>query len=138
MDMDIIKVECNCECPNKNLKSINSLLAYRYVFEDISHKSNFLPQYKDNPSRFTDANGKKKCNYLSLSMFTKIEGAKEKYNQLANSFPNFKKTAGSHIAHGVLNEDDGLITDESFFTHFELYEFENAELQNKFTVSEKL
>lgn len=138
MDMDIIKDECNCECPNKSLNVINSFMAYRYVFEDIYHKSNFLPQFKDDPSRFTDANGKKKCDYLSVSMFAKIEGAKERYHQLANSFPNFKKTAGTHIANGVLNADDGLITNEGCLTHFELYEFENAELQNKFTVSEKL
>ena len=71
-DMDIIKNEHNCDCPNKDLKAISPFEAYRYVFEDINHKSNFLPQLKDNPARFIDDNGKKKCDYLNLSMYSKI------------------------------------------------------------------
>ena len=77
-DMDIIKNEHKCDCPSKDLKAITPFEAYRYVFEDINHKSNFLPQLKDDPARFIDDNGKKKCNYLNLSMYSKIEGAKEK------------------------------------------------------------
>ena len=137
-DMDIIKNEHNCDCPNKDLKAITTFEAYRYVFEDINYKSNFLPQLKDDPARFIDANGKKKCDYLNLSMYSKIEGAKEKYYELANSFPNFKKTAGTHLANGILDAEDGLITEENYSSHFGLYEFENVELKNKFNVIEKL
>lgn len=137
-DMDIIKNEHNCDCPNKDLKAIISFEVYRYVYEDINNKRNFLPQLKDDPVRFIDANGKKKCDYLSLSMYAKIEGAKERYYQLLNSFPNFNKTAGTHLANGVLDAMDGLITDEGYLTHFELYEFQNVELQNKFNIIEKL
>jgi hypothetical protein len=137
-DMDIIKYEYNCDCPNKDLKAIISFEAYRYVYEDINYKSNFIPQLKDDPARFIDDNGKKKCDYLNLSMYTKIECAKERYYQLSNSFPNFKKTAGTHIAKGLLETMDGLITNEGYMTHFELYEFENVELQNKFKIIEKL
>ncbi|QYS91090.1 hypothetical protein JJC04_15010 [Flavobacterium covae] len=71
-------------------------------------------------------------------MYSKIEGAKEKYYELANSFPNFKKTAGTHIANGILDAEDGLITEENYSSHFGLYEFENVELKNKFNVIEKL
>lgn len=137
-DMDIIKSVHNCDCPNKELKAITPFEAYRYVFEDINHKSNFLPQLKDEPARFIDKNGKQKCDYLNLSMFAKIDGAKERYYQLANSFPNFKKTAGTHIANGILDAEDGLITDEGYLTHFGLYEFENVELQNKFKIIQDL
>jgi hypothetical protein len=137
-DMDNIKNDHNCDCPNKDLKAITPFESFRYVFEDINYKSNFLPQLKDDPARFIDANGKKKCDYLNLSMYFKIEGAKERYYQLANSFPNFKKTAGTHIANGVLESTDGLITEEGNLTHFGLYEFENIELQNKFNVIEIL
>jgi hypothetical protein len=137
-DMDNIKNEHKCECPNKDLKAISPFEAYRYVFEDINHKSNFLPQLKDNPARFIDDNGKKKCYYLNLSMYSKIEGAKEKYYQLINTIPNFWKTAGTHIANGVLDAEDGLITEENHISHFELYEFEDVELKNKFNVIEKL
>lgn len=137
-DMDIIKNEHNCDCPRKDLKAIYPFEAYRYVFEDINHKSNFLPQLKDNPARFTDANGKKKCDFLNLSMYSKIEGAKEKYYQLINTSPNFWKTAGTHIANGVLDAEDGLITEENDISHFELYEFEDVELKKKFNIIEKL
>ena len=137
-DMDIIKNEHNCDCPNKELKAINPFESYRYVFEDINHKRNFLPQLKDDPIRFTDANGKKKCDYLNLSMYGKIEGAKERYYQLLNTFQNFNKTAGTHIANGMLDSDDGLITEEGTLSHFELYEFETVELKGKFKILEKL
>lgn len=33
---------------------------------------------------------------------------------------------------------DGLITDEGYLTHFEMYEFQNVELHNKFNIIEKL
>jgi hypothetical protein len=114
------------------------LESYRYAFDDINYKSNFLPQLKDHPARFIDSDGKKKCDFLNLSMYSTIEGAREKYYQLANSFPNFKKTAGTHIANGFLDSEDGLITEEGYLTHFELYEFENVELKNKFKIIEKL
>jgi hypothetical protein len=137
-DMDIIKNDHKCDCPNRELKAITPFESFRYVFEDINYKSNFLPQLKDDPARFIDTDGKKKCDYLNLSMYSKIEGAKERYYQLANSFPNFKKTAGTHIANGILESVDGLITEEGYLTHFGLYEFENIELQNKFNVIEIL
>ena len=71
-------------------------------------------------------------------MYSKIEGAKEKYRQLINTNQNFWKIAGTHISNGILDAEDGLITDENHSSHFELYEFENVELQNKFNIIEKL
>ena len=137
-DMDTIKSDHECDCPGTDLKAIIPFLFYRYVFEDLSHKNNFLPQLKSDPARFIDADGKRKCNYLSLSMYSKIEGAKERYYQLLSSFPNFNKTAGTHIANGEIDAEDGLITKEGANSHFELYEFENVQLQNKFSIVEKL
>lgn len=71
-------------------------------------------------------------------MYSKIKGAKEKYYQLANSCQNIKKTVGTHIANGVLDSEDGLITEEGYLSHFGLYEFENVELKDKFKIIEKL
>lgn len=137
-DMDAIKNEDNCDCPAKELKAIVDFEAYRYVFEDINFKNNFLPQLKSDPSRFIDASGNKKCSYLSLSMYSELQNAKKRYTELANTFKNFSKTVGTHIAKGVLDANDGLITNEDANTHFELYEFEDADLKSKFKILEKI
>ncbi|WP_372772362.1 hypothetical protein [Mangrovibacterium sp.] len=137
-DMKAIREQHNCECPAKHLKAISHMEAYRFVHEDINHKSNFLPQLKDEPARFIDNNGKKKCDYLSLSFFTKAESAKSRFSSLAKTVKNIHKTLGTHIAVGALDSNDGLKTEDCSSNHFDLYEFEEADLKNKFAIIDKL
>lgn len=137
-DMDMIKNQFNCDCPDKDLNLIDNYESFRFVFEDINHKRNFLPQLIDKPTRFLKNNGKTKCNYLNLSMYSKFDKAKERYYQLSNTFPNIGKSIGTHIANGVLDFKDGMVTDEDQTTHFGLYEFADADLKKKFNILEKL
>lgn len=75
---------------------------------------------------------------ITLSMFSNFESSKVKYKVLNNSFKNFNKTAGTHIAKGLLEFEDGMITIENNDNHFELLEYEVVNLQNKFEITEKL
>lgn len=44
------------------------------------------------------------------------------------------KALGDHIARGMINETDGLVSKISENGHFDLHEFEGAELNKKFRV----
>ena len=47
-------------------------------------------------------------------------------------------SVGETLSTGVLDGNDGLITEEGKHTHFDLFEFESCNLSNKFTPIEKL
>jgi hypothetical protein len=135
---DINSISDFCECPRSDYFIFNEKAAFRFVFEDSEHPHNFLPPVKIKPKRYLDKNAIEKCEGLGLSLYGEKYGARQKYDELITNFKNFKKVIGTHIAVGNIKKEDGHITKEDEITHFDMYEFNNVELAQKFQVVEEL
>ncbi len=125
-------------CPPNELTAPNNLRAFRFVFEDSNNVRNHKPPGANNPKRILTEKEQKKCSLFGLSCFKGQEGAKQFFYKLSKHNPKFYKAVGETLSTGVLNDDDGLITEEDENTHFDLFEFESCDLSAKFTPIEKL
>lgn len=135
-DMDSITAD-GCVCP-RDVFAVNQIDSFRFVFDDINHPYNFLPQLKQQPTRFNSKSSSQKCRFLSLSFYSDIINARQQYEALKSNFPNFTKNVGNCIANGVLNSKDGLASEEDIYTHFDFYEFEDTDLKSKFKIIDQL
>ena len=77
---------------------------------------------------------KMKCSGYSLSLFNTLENAITKYAKLQKNMRNIKKTIGDHIALGSIDKTDGYVTEPNKHGHFDLHEFDDVNLKNKFSV----
>ena len=60
------------------------------------------------------------------------------FSEHSRHIPKFYKAVGETLSTGLIDGNDGLITEEGKHTHFDLFEFESCNLSNKFTPIEKL
>lgn len=117
------------------LKSPVNKSALRYVFVS-EHKNNHKPIYIHSPQRMVGKN--LSTSGFALSCFETYEGAIGKYRMLLKNHKNICKSIGNALCSGVLNENDGLISEATGFTHFDLYEFQRCDLSSKFAIIEEL
>lgn len=110
--------------------------AFRYVHAALDDKRNFLPVSRLTPRRKLRLN--EQCVSFALSMYETREQAVKKYAYLRNQHENFQKTAGSHLARGVLMEEDGRGCHYRSDGHFSFFEASTADLALRFTIMEKL
>jgi hypothetical protein len=125
-------------CPPDELTVPNNLQAFRFVFEAHNHINNHKPPGANNPKRVLTTNDQKRCSLYGLSCFKRPDSAKQFFSELIKINPKFNKAVGETLSTGVLDGNDGLITEEGRHTHFDLFEFESCNLSNKFTPIEKL
>jgi len=86
-----------------------------------------------NPKRnFPDPSGQ--CLGYALSLFDSLENAQNRYRDMVKGRPTLRKKLGSHIAEGVIEETDGIISEVNSAGHFSLHEFEGTNLQQKFEI----
>ena len=132
---EIFKIS-NFKCAS-NYKEYNNL-AYRWAFEDIKDKRNFLPR-----ATFTDIPNheqiKNSCGGWSLSLFVTKPQAREALMKQIKKRPNIYKKLGTHIAEGNIDNKDGLFGDHNQETgHFEFMEYQNVDLSLKFRIVEAI
>jgi hypothetical protein len=125
-------------CPPDELTVPNNLQTFRFVFEDPNHTKNHKPPGANKPHRVLTEKDQKKCSLYGLSCFKRPDSAKQFFSELRKINPLFYKAVGETLSSGVLDGNDGLMTEEGRHTHFDLFEFENCNLSNKFTPIEKL
>jgi hypothetical protein len=121
-------------CPPFNFKP-QERRSFRFVFEDLDHKNNFLPVLLIKPERINSpqfSNDEAKCSGYGLSFFNTLESAQKRYLALKKSFRNINKIIGTHIAEGMITKEDGVVSDISPGGHFDLHEYEQVNLRSKF------
>lgn len=124
-------------CPPKNSKSLTQT-AYRFVFEPIDLES-FKPQGFKKPARVANASKPdKKCSLMALSMYTSRQAAISAYEYFANNVPKIKNTIGTHLAEGLISDQDGLQTEPDETSHFDFFEKDGSDIKNKFKIIEQL
>lgn len=126
----------NFKCPPDNYKPLN-IDAYRWVFDDITDKRNFMPQFKSQPKRFNSSNhtDEEKCSFMSLSMFTNQESAKKRFKFfLQQKGENAYKLFGKKIAYKKLTNNDGVNSQIDKNGHFNHHPYSNVDYEKKFDI----
>ena len=127
-------------CKLPSLSVPHNKFACRYVF-DHEHPNNHKPGYIQNPKRvISDAdNNRLRISYYALSCFEVEELAVQQFEDLKNTHKNIGDSIGNALCSGFLEEEDGLITDSNKkTTHFDLYEYCECDLGNKFEIKQRL
>jgi hypothetical protein len=119
-------------------------MAFRFVFGDTYHKNyknNFLLVLIIKPTRKNGRRFKKdssKCQGYALSFFDTLKNAKEKYAEIKKDNPNISEYIGTHIAEGIIEKEEGVVSKTDKKGHFSLHEFEETNLDKKFRVVSSL
>jgi len=124
-------------CPDEIVSTITRP-SYRWCNSPVNHQHNFFP------NRFVDQlKGKARrklkgdkdcCEYCAISFFDTLDNAKDRFM----GFPDrIREMLGyTHVAHGVVEDTDGLTSEPDEYGHFNFFEFDNltVQLQDKFII----
>ena len=136
---DIESINClGICCPPEELYEPNSLEAFRFVFDDPKHIRNHNVPGNITPQRVLTENDHEKCTLFGLSCFQKKDGAISFFNDVRKTIKKFDKIVGNNISTGIIDNEDGHVTKPQEYTHFDLFEFENCDLSQKFVPIEKI
>lgn len=119
-------------CPPEELNKIENLITFRFTFSPPNEEKNHIVAGKKNPKRVLKTDGNKKCNLFGLSCFKNDEKAILFFEELQKNIPMIKKSLGDNLSKGILIEEDGEITTEDVWTHFDLFEYEECDLSERF------
>jgi hypothetical protein len=138
-DIDKINKEDNfSDCPPADYTSKN-YDAFRFVFENIEHESNFKPLYHLNPPRIENAEAVIKCKSLAISLYTTLKSAKSMFEILTARRPEkMYKTIGTHLAFSELKEEDGICDIPNKDGHISHHFAKDFDYKNRFKIISKL
>ena len=108
--------------------------AYRWVFQNINDPRNFIPLAKDPQC----SSARRKCGGWALSFHITEDASMEMWQKLNDIKPNHYKKIGTHIAKGQVSKSDGKCSETDAESHFNLIEYENVDLQTKFTIVKQI
>jgi hypothetical protein len=107
--------------------------SFRWVFESINDSRNFKPRF------FLEKTiSQTSCIGWALSFFETHEKAKARLIRLTKSKELIFKKLGTHIASGQLAKNDGISDNSNELGHFSHFEYEDINLESKFTIIEKV
>ena len=113
--------------------------AFRWVFEEIEERQNFLPHFFRYPRLANSFNDGQKCLAIGLSMFESVEKARSqlrlRIGVLAGQGRAVKENG---IAECLLLEADGVSGTADVNGHFTFHPFENSTFETRFSIVEKL
>jgi hypothetical protein len=129
-------------CPPVDYKP-ESRVAFRFVFETTHEKyqNNFLPILIIKPARknrFKEDSSQ--CQGYALSLFDSLAQANQKFINLTRKTNPYilKESLGTHLAQGIIEPGDGVVSAINEEGHFSLHEFEETDLQKKFRIISSL
>ena len=114
--------------------------SFRWVFEDIKDLRNFLPIYilDDERRKRDEENNNSKSTGYALSLFSTQEHSKRRFRKILSHTPKAYLKLGTHIACGILDNNDGISDSPNVEKHFSLFEYEGINLAGKYTIVEKI
>lgn len=131
-DIKTVEEKKKKSCINDTYSEVD-VDAYRWTFEDINDKRNFLPRalIKDNPNI---KKVKLQCDGWSLSFFNTEANAIKRLNEICSDKPELFKKLGTHVSKGVISKGDGICGKVDKRGHFECFEYETTDFKNNFAV----
>ena len=120
-------------CPPNDCSVVESVdIFYRWVFEHINHKDNFIPVLEINPKRIDKPKFNtttKKCSGFALSMHDSLENSLNHFYNILSEQPNLFQFVGNHIVALKIDINDGYrtIPSKKYFDrgHFDFFEQKN-------------
>lgn len=125
-------------CP-PNTFSQKEILGFRWVYDTVDDKRNFVPQYFK-IARYKDApNHEVRCQSMGISLFDSENAALKKFRGL-QKIMNHRAfmLLGTSIAKGTILTDFGVVDSPNKEGHFTLHPIENIDLAEHFVVISKL
>ena len=123
-----------CECNLSLFSETDKGLVFHWVFSPINDPRNFIPPFERN----SPPNPKPSCKGFALSFYSTKLIAKTKLLEYKARRANVHKKIGTHIAKGSVNKEDGCcdVTDNE--GHFNLLEYKEKIIGNKFQIDERV
>lgn len=110
----------NCP-PNSSLA--REAIGFRFAFEDIHHRNNFLPVALIEPERVVGSQPVTKCCAgYSLSMFDSVDNLVGRARKIIKHAPLFLKKVGDHFVEVKIAPSDGICTAVNSIGHFDFFE----------------
>jgi hypothetical protein len=132
-EADISAFDPGCKsCPPIGAAPM-SKKAFRWVANPMTTAC-FLPPGKKDPRRVNNTKGAANCGLFGVSMHISQQHSIDAFKKLEASFIEARKTLGGYVAEGALTVQDGLCTAPNQVGHFDLYEFDTANLKNSFVM----
>lgn len=120
-------------CPPADAVAVN-LTGWRFVWSPLCQRST-VPVALKNPRRVLNAADPIKCSAWALSVYLSEPECRTAFAGFQNSFPNFKKNAGDHIASISISSSDGLCTPANPRNgHFDFHPLSHVDVVTKMTV----
>ncbi|TVZ23512.1 hypothetical protein JM84_2440 [Dokdonia sp. Hel_I_63] len=120
-------------CPPANYIQKN-LSCFRWVFSELSDQRNFLSQADKNPKVLNNKSDSKKCDYYALSFHDSEANSQKHFDYLSTVVKNAKKRLGTHIAQGIIKDNDGLAGEIENNGHFNFHFAKKNELKSNFKI----
>ncbi len=79
-----------------------------------------------------------KCHGYALSFFDTLEHIRKQYAELKRDNPNISDIIGTHIAQGIIEKEDGVVSQIDNKGHFSLHSFSDTQLPKKFRIVSSL
>lgn len=127
-----------CLCPFNGSLPIEKEV-YRFVFEDLAHKNNYLPPYIISPTRI-DYSGdcKTNCDNFGLSFFETEIQASNRLQKYLDRKPNLAETLGNCIGKTYIKNDDGVAEKTDKSGHFNFHEMQKKDFEFTYTIVKKI
>lgn len=120
------------ECPPTSSVE-GGRVGYRFVRSPIG-ASSFVPVGMMPGRRVNRADYRAACAAYALSMYSSEGKARVRFAELREEFPNFEKTAGSHLAKIAIQEGSGRHTTPTRDGHFDFFEYADCNLTEQSTI----
>lgn len=116
---EIKKLDC---CPPEGAHGLD-IVAYRFAFEDVEHKHNYLPVALIQPERVHAGQPITQCCAgYSLSVFESVEALTKKAKKMLATSPKFLRKVGDHFVALKISAADGVCTAPNSTGHFDFFE----------------
>lgn len=101
---------------------------------------NHIPQYMSNPKRMLHdiASDRANTSLLALSCFDTTSKAEKFFKALLKSNQKAALSIGDSLSEGNISNQDGEVTRPAPNGHFDLYEYENCDLNKTFKITKQL
>jgi len=119
---NITDLEC---CPPSEAVP-KDIVGYRFAFDNLQHRNNFLPVAMIDPSRKLPGSNTSIadcCTGYSLSVFASKDFLKAKIEKAIKNNPKITKKLGDHYVAINIGRHDGLCTEPNRTGHFDFFEF---------------
>ncbi|MBO2977506.1 hypothetical protein [Burkholderia pseudomallei] len=125
-------------CPPTDAQALN-IVGFRFAFEDLEHRDNYLPLAKITPERAIAGQPVTECcTGYSLSVFNSLDALASRARKVLKTSPQFLRRVGDHFVQLKITAEAGICTAPNNSGHFDLFELDTFSCRGAVLVHERL